>query len=155
MAGGRIDLIKQFAGNLVVEITRASGESVVVYSNAAKTTSVSMPDTITAGKSYFLRGDDNYVISAKINGIEVASDVDGTVQVRLDSDAVFAFAPSPDVNKFLNIGPTGAVGPTGPTGPAVTGSTGDTGPTGDTGDTGPTGPTGATGDTGPTGPTGE
>jgi len=116
MAGGRIDLIKQFAGNLVVEITRASGESVVVYSNAAKTTSVSMPDTITAGKSYFLRGDDNYVISAKINGIEVASDIDGTVQVRLDSDAVFAFAPSPDVNKFLNIGPTGAVGPTGPEG---------------------------------------
>jgi hypothetical protein len=145
MAGGRIDLIKQFAGNLVVEITRASGESVVVYSDAAKTTSVSMPDTITAGKSYFLRGDDNYVISAKINGIEVASDVDGTVQVRLDSDAVFAFAPSPDVNKFLNIGPTGAVGPTGPTGPEVTGPTGDTGPTGATGDTGPTGPTGPTG----------
>jgi hypothetical protein len=117
MAGGTINLIKQFAGNLLVNITRKSGESVVVYSNAAKTTSVSMPDTITAGKSYFLRGDDNYVISAKINGIEVASDTDGTVEVRLDSDAVFAFAPSPDVNKFLNIGPTGAVGPTGPSGP--------------------------------------
>lgn len=154
--GGRIDLVKQFAGNLVVDITRKSGEDVVVYSNAAKTTPVSMPDTITAGKSYFLRGDDTYVISAKINGIEVASDIDGTVEVMLDMNKVFAFAPSPDVNKFLNIGPTGAVGPTGPTGPAVTGPAGPTGDTGPTGPSdGPTGPTGATGDTGPTGPTGD
>jgi hypothetical protein len=115
--GGRIDLIKQFAGNLVVEITRASGQPVVVYSDAAKTVAVSMPDTITAGKSYFLRGDDTYVISAKINGIEIASADDTPVSVQLDMNKVFAFAPAPDGNRFLNIGPTGAVGPTGPSGP--------------------------------------
>jgi hypothetical protein len=114
--GGRIDLIKQFAGNLVVDITRASGESVVVYSDAAKTVAVSMPDTITAGKSYFLVGDDTYVISAKINGIEIASADDTPVSVKLDMNKVFAFAPAPDANRFLNIGPTGAAGPTGPEG---------------------------------------
>jgi hypothetical protein len=114
--GGRIDLIKQFAGNLVVDITRASGESVAVYSDAAKTVAVSMPDTITAGKSYFLIGDDTYVISAKINGIEIASADDTPVSVKLDMNKVFAFAPAPDANRFLNIGPTGAVGPTGPEG---------------------------------------
>jgi len=115
--GGRIDLIKQFAGDLVVNITRASGESVVVYSDAAKTVAVSMPDTITAGKSYFLIGDDTYVISAKINGIEIASADDTPVSVKLDMNKVFAFAPAPDANRFLNIGPTGAAGPTGPSGP--------------------------------------
>jgi hypothetical protein len=114
--GGRIDVIKQFAGNLVIDITRESGQSVVVYSDAAKTVAVSMPDTITAGKSYFLRGDDTYVISAKINGIEIASADDTPVSVQLDMNKVFAFAPAPDGNRFLNIGPTGAVGPTGPEG---------------------------------------
>jgi hypothetical protein len=116
--GGRIDILKPFAGTVVIDITRKSGESVVVYSDAAKTTAVSMPDTITAGKSYFLRGDDTYVISAKINGIEVASDIDGTLEVQLDMNKVFATAIAPDANKFLNIGPTGAAGPTGPVGPS-------------------------------------
>jgi hypothetical protein len=111
--GGRIDLIKSFTGELVVDITRASGQSVVVYSDADKTVAVSMPDTITAGKSYFLRGDDTYLVSAKINGIEIASDVDTPVSVKLDMNKVLAFAPVPDANRFLNIGPTGPEGDSG------------------------------------------
>jgi hypothetical protein len=134
--GGLISVVKSIAGTIVVDITRKSGGTLVVYSDAAKITSVSMPDSITAGKNYYLKDDDLYEISVKINDIEIASENDTTRVVYVDDNKVFAFSPSPDVTKFLNIGPTGAAGPTGPTGPAVTGATG---PTGDTGPTGPAG----------------
>ena len=140
--GGLISVVKSIAGTMVVDITRKSGGTLVVYSDIAKTTSVSMPDSITNGKNYYLKDDDLYEISVKINDIEIASENDTTRVVYLDDNKVFAFSPSPDVTKFLNIGPTGAAGPTGPTGPAVTGATGPTGETGPTGDTGPTGPAG-------------
>ena len=143
--GGVIQVIKNLAGTLVVDITAKSGASVIVYSNAAKTSIVSMPDSITATKAYYIDKDDLYEVSVKIGTIEIASQSDTPREVYLDSGKVLSFEPSPDISRFLNIGPTGAAGATGPTGPEVTGPQGDTGPTG---------PTGATGDTGPTGPTG-
>ena len=137
--GGVITVVKDIAGTLVVDITRKSEASLTVYSNADKTTSVSMPDSITVTKSYYVREDDLYEVSVKINGIEIASVGDEPREVYLEDNKVLSFVASPDVSKFLNIGPTGAAGATGPTGPAVTGATGPTGPTGDIGPTGPTG----------------
>jgi hypothetical protein len=140
--GGIIQIIKNIAGTLIVDITRKSGAGVTVFSDVAKTASVSMPDSITATKAYYIDSDDLYEVSVKIGTIEIASQNDTPREVYLDSGKVLSFEPAPDVSRFLNIGPTGAVGATGPTGPAVTGPQGDTGPTGPTGDTGPTGPTG-------------
>ena len=131
--GGVITVVKNIAGTLVVDITRQSDGALTVYSNVAKTTSVSMPDSITVTKSYYVREDDLYEVSVKINGIEIASEGDEPREVYLEDNKVLSFVASPDVSKFLNIGPTGAAGATGPTGPSVTGATGPTGPTGPTG----------------------
>lgn len=130
--GGIIQIIKNIAGTLVVDITRKSGANVTVYSNAAKTTPVSMPDSITATKAYYIASDDVYEVSVKIGTIEIASQNDTPREVYLESGKVLSFEPAPDTSRFLNIGPTGAVGATGPTGP--TGPQGDTGPTGPAGE---------------------
>jgi hypothetical protein len=111
--GGVIQVIKNLAGTLVVDITAKSGASVIVYSNAAKTSIVSMPDSITATKAYYIDRDDLYQVSVKIGDIEIASQSDLPREVYLDSGKVLSFEPSPDINRFLNIGPTGPQGDTG------------------------------------------
>jgi hypothetical protein len=115
--GGVIQVIKNLAGTLVVDITAKFGANVIVYSDVAKTSVVSMPDSITATKAYYIDKDDLYQVSVKIGNIEIASQSDLPREVYLDSGKVLSFEPSPDINRFLNIGPTGAVGPTGPSGP--------------------------------------
>jgi hypothetical protein len=114
--GGVIQVIKNLAGTLVVDITAKFGANVIVYSDVAKTSVVSMPDSITATKAYYIDKDDLYQVSVKIGNIEIASQSDLPREVYLDSGKVLSFEPSPDINRFLNIGPTGAVGPTGPEG---------------------------------------
>jgi hypothetical protein len=111
--GGIVSVIKKISGTLVVDITRKSGGSVTVYSDAAFTVPVSMPDSITQTKFYYIPENDLYQISVKINDIEIASQNDTPREVYLDSGKVLSFEPSPDISRFLNIGPTGPVGPSG------------------------------------------
>jgi len=111
--GGVIQVIKNLAGTLVVDITAKSGANVIVYSDVAKTSVVSMPDSITATKAYYIDRDDLYQVSVKIGDIEIASQSDLPREVYLDSGKVLSFEPSPDINRFLNIGPTGPQGDTG------------------------------------------
>jgi hypothetical protein len=108
--GGVIQVIKNLAGTLVVDITAKSGASVIVYSDVAKTSVVSMPDSITATKAYYIDKDGLYQVSVKIGNIEIASQSDLPREVYLDSGKVLSFEPSPDINRFLNIGPTGPEG---------------------------------------------
>jgi hypothetical protein len=111
--GGTIQVIKNLAGTLVVDITAKSGANVIVYSDADKTSVVSMPDSITATKAYYIDRDDLYQVSVKIGDIEIASQSDFPREVYLDSGKALSFEPSPDINRFLNIGPTGPQGDTG------------------------------------------
>jgi hypothetical protein len=121
--GGTIQVIKNLAGTFVVDITAKSGANVIVYSDVAKTSVVSMPDSITATKAYYIDKDDFYQVSVKIGNIEIASQSDLPREVYLDSGKVLSFEPSPDINRFLNIGPTG---PQGDTGSAYYGQVGKT-----------------------------
>jgi len=121
--GGIIQIIKNIAGTLIVDITRKSGAGVTVFSDVAKTASVSMPDSITATKAYYIDSDDLYEVSVKIGNIEIASQSDLPREVYLDSGKVLSFEPAPDVSRFLNIGPTG---PQGDTGSAYYGQVGKT-----------------------------
>lgn len=71
--GGRIQVFNQSGLTTVVTITRKSGASITVYTDVARTASVSMPDTITGNKTYYMDTDDVYKISCQSNGIECAT----------------------------------------------------------------------------------
>lgn len=98
MPGGSINIIKTITGTLSVTITRASAGSLTVYSDAAFTSAVSFPDAITASKRYYLNTDDDYVISVKRNGYEIAAEPDGTQSVRITGGKAYSIEPrvSPD-----------------------------------------------------------
>lgn len=93
MAGGRIDIQKRVGGSLVVNITRTDAVAVTVKDTAGNT--VSMPDTITASKTYVVPVDTKYTISVKRNNVEIADTPDGVKQVVIEDGKVFAFAPAP------------------------------------------------------------
>jgi hypothetical protein len=147
--GGKIGIIKAYAGEWIVNITNSTGQPVSVYSDAAKTVPVEMPDSISNGKDYFLKGNDTYLVSVKINDIEIASVNDTPVSVQLDMNKQFIFTPSPDTNQFLSVGPPGPAGPEGPEGlpgqPGLDGLNGFNGVDGAEGPPGPAGPEGPEG----------
>ena len=63
-----------------VNITRADGAALTVYTNPGLSTSVSMPDTITAPKSYYLAADTTYTVSVLFNGVEVNGPTNYTLE---------------------------------------------------------------------------
>jgi hypothetical protein len=99
--GGTIQVIKNLAGTFVVDITAKTGQEITVYSDAAKTEAVEMPDSITATKAYYLKDDAAYEVSVTINDVEIAAQNDTVKEVLLDDGKVFSFAPTPSVNTFL------------------------------------------------------
>lgn len=100
MAGGSIKVSKDVTGSLVVTITRSSAGSLTVYSDAALTTSVSMPDSITASKTYYLANDDLYVISVTRNGIEIANTPNGTLTTWITEGKALSISPLVD---YVNV----------------------------------------------------
>src|ERR1035437_1247091 len=103
MAGGSIIVNHDITGTLVVSITRLSTGSLTTYSNAALSASVSFPDSITATKRYYLTDADEYDISVKRNGYEVANAPDGTKQVRVEQDQVYSFSPFVDPGALVGL----------------------------------------------------
>lgn len=98
MAGGSVTVSNGAANTLVVEFTGGSW-----FSDAALTSSVSFPDTITASKTYFTGKDTpGVVISVKRNGVEVANTPDGTRTVNINDDKVLVFSPDPDPGTGLS-----------------------------------------------------
>lgn len=94
MAGGTITVQHNISGSLVVSITRAGGGALTVKNTANET--VSMPDTITATKTYVLPFNEKYNVSVKRNGVEIANTPDGIRAVDLVDGNTLTFAPSPD-----------------------------------------------------------
>lgn len=99
LPAGSIKITKVVSGTLAVDITRVSGGSLTVYSDSALTTSVSMPDSITASKTYYLADADHYTVSVKRGGVEIASDDDSTLTVQLVDGQALNIAPTVDPNK--------------------------------------------------------
>lgn len=98
MAGGSVTVSNGAANTLVVEFTGGSW-----FSDAALTSSVSFPDTITASKTYFTGKDTpGVVISVKRNGVEVANTPDGTRTVNINDDKALVFSPDPDPGTGLS-----------------------------------------------------
>lgn len=94
----------------LVRVENPRGESLVVeftggtwYSNAALSSSVSFPDTITASKSYYIGRDTDVVISVKRNGVEVANTPDGTRSVRIKDGQALVFTPSSDPDRRVSV----------------------------------------------------
>lgn len=58
--------------SVVVTFTDAHGGTPTVYADAFGVTPVSLPDTITARKTYFLPHDGPWTTSAKVSGVEMA-----------------------------------------------------------------------------------
>jgi len=115
MAGGSIIVRYDIPGTLNVTITRSSGAALTVYSDAALQSSVSFPDAITATKRYYLASDDDYVISVKRGGIEIAGGVGSTLAQRISEDKVLSFGPTfPEANtvSFTELGTGVAYTPT-------------------------------------------
>ena len=98
MAGGSVTVSNGAANTLVVEFTGGSW-----FSDAALTSSVSFPDTITASKTYFTGKDTpGVVISVKRNGVEVANTPEGTRTVNINDNKVLVFSPDPDPGTGLS-----------------------------------------------------
>jgi hypothetical protein len=101
LSGGSINIIKDVSGTLVVTITRASGASLTAYTNAAKTVSASFPASITVDTRYYLADDDDYVVSVKRNGIEIADNL-ATKAVRITGDKNLSFGPTPGLLNLVS-----------------------------------------------------
>lgn len=100
MAAGSITVDYVVTGTLSVTITATSGKAITLYADSACTTSVSMPDSITASKTYYVSSPDFYNISVKRDGQEIASDADTAIQgVRLETGRAMRFAPVPNVTQ--------------------------------------------------------
>lgn len=98
MAGGTVTVSNGAANTLVVEFTGGSW-----FSDAALTSSVSFPDTITTSKTYYTGKDTpGVVISVKRNGVEVANTPDGTRTVNINDDKALVFSPDPDPGTGLS-----------------------------------------------------
>lgn len=97
MAGGSVTIRKDVSGTLVVDITSAAGGTPTFYSDAALTASVSFPDSITTSKTYYIGVSDQYVLSVKRNGLEIANSPDGTRSFRLE-DTHLSVSPGPDAS---------------------------------------------------------
>lgn len=98
MPGGSVTVSNGAANTLVVDFTGGSW-----YSDAALTSSVSFPDTITTSKTYYIGVDTPaVVISVKRNGVEVASTPDGTRTVNINDGKALVFAPDPDPGSGLS-----------------------------------------------------
>lgn len=90
----------------VVTMTLTSGGTATIYSDAACTTTVSMPDTITAAKTYYVLQPAEYQLSVTSGGFEVASPAGVVQKYRLmESDAV-TVAPR---DRDLDLGGTSGV----------------------------------------------
>ena len=92
MPGGSVTVSNGASDTLVVEFTGGSW-----FSNAALTSSVSFPDTITTSKTYFIGVDvPGVVISVKRNGVEIANTPDGTRTVNINDGKSLNFSVDPD-----------------------------------------------------------
>lgn len=94
--GGQITVNDDNGFTLVVSITDATGLALTCYSDATRTTPVSFPDTITGTKTYYFALDGTYVISTKLNGIEIAGYNGATVTKAVRGGASFGFSPGID-----------------------------------------------------------
>jgi hypothetical protein len=92
MSGGFVTVSNGASDTLVVEFTGGSW-----FSNAALSSSVSFPDTITTTKTYYTGVDTpGVVISVKRNGVEIANTPDGTRTVNINDDKGLVFSVDPD-----------------------------------------------------------
>jgi hypothetical protein len=94
----------------LVRVENPASETLVVtftggtwYSNAALSSSVSFPDTITASKTYYIGKDTDVVISVTRNGKEVANTPDGTRTVRIKDGQALVFTPSSDPGDRIGV----------------------------------------------------
>ena len=98
MAGGSVTVSNGAANTLVVEFTGGSW-----FSDAALTSSVSFPDTITASKTYYTGTNvPGVIVSVKRNGVEIANTPDGTRTVNIDDGKALVFSPDPDPSSGLS-----------------------------------------------------
>lgn len=98
MPGGSVTVSNGQANTLVVEFTGGSW-----FSDAALTSSVSFPDTISTTKTYYIGVDvPGVVISVKRNGVEVANTPDGTRTVNINDGKALVFSPDPDPGTGLS-----------------------------------------------------
>jgi hypothetical protein len=97
MAGGSVTVSNGASDTLVVEFTGGSW-----FSDAALTSSVSFPDTITTSKTYFTGANTpGVVISVKRNGVEIAGTPDGTRTVNINDGKALVFSASADPDDRL------------------------------------------------------
>lgn len=80
-SGGKIQVGIDAGMTASVTILRKFGGALTVYSDAARTTPVSIPATITANTIFYLDTDDIYTISCISNGVECCS-ISGVIQVH-------------------------------------------------------------------------
>jgi hypothetical protein len=92
MSGGSVTVSNGASDTLVVEFTGGSW-----FSDAALSSAVSFPDTITTSKTYFIGKDTPaVVISVKRNGVEIANTPDGTRTVNINDGKTLTFSVDPD-----------------------------------------------------------
>lgn len=108
MTGMPVKVILETTGDFDVRITRTSGGSLTVYSDAACTTPVSMPSNITTTTTYYVPNADLYTVSVKRNSVEAAAPGGMTRQAWLRPGVGIAFAPDMSVEALrtaLGAGP--------------------------------------------------
>ena len=97
MPGGLVTVSNGASDTLVVEFTGGSW-----FSNAALSSSVSFPDTITTSKTYYTGVDTpGVVISVKRNGVEIANTPDGTRTVNINDGKALVFSVDNDPSDRL------------------------------------------------------
>lgn len=117
--GGQITVNDDNGFSLVVVISDQTGAPLTVYSDATRTTPVTFPDTITGTKTYYFASDSTYIVSTKLNGIEIAGYNGATVRVPVSGGRSFGFAPGIDPLELASeIGQGGASIPVGTYEPA-------------------------------------
>lgn len=67
-------------GTASVRVTTPSGTDVPAYTTANGDTAVTWPDEITTSTTFHLTTDGDYLVSVKVNGVEVANGSSGTVR---------------------------------------------------------------------------
>lgn len=105
LPAGSITVAVTVPGPLTVNITATSGRSITVYSDSALTSTVTMPHLITATTTYYVATADQYNLSVKRNGVEIAGDVDGGLSgIRLENGNTLRVAPTVDPAKVSSQG---------------------------------------------------
>lgn len=96
MTGIPVRVLINSVGTWTVTITRSSGGPLTVYTDRALTTPRSMPATITATATFFVPDSDQYTVSVKQRGREVASAGGQPRSVWLGPGQALAFGPEHD-----------------------------------------------------------